>query len=216
VPAYKLPKLTMTTDIVIFTIREERLEVLLIRRGHPPFQGRWALPGGLVEEDEDLDVCARRELEEETGVAGLALEQFHAFGTPGRDPRGRFVTVAYLTLVRPDHLNPKAASDAASVGWFAVDELPPLAFDHGEIIAMARGRLRRRLEESAGAFGYLPGTFPLEELRRLHEVVRGERLEPRTFRTWARAADLVEEVGRAASGGRHPARLYRAIARDGP
>jgi 8-oxo-dGTP diphosphatase len=216
VPAYKLPKLTMTTDVVIFTIRDERLEVLLIRRGNPPFQGRWALPGGIVEEDEDLDVCARRELEEETGVAGLALEQFHAFGAPGRDPRGRFVTVAYLTLVRPDRLSPKAASDAAGVGWFAVHELPPLAFDHGEVIAMARRRLRRRLEESAAAFGYLPETFPLDELRRLHEVVRGERLEPRTFRIWARAVGLVEEVGRAAGGKGHPARLYRAIPRDCP
>jgi 8-oxo-dGTP diphosphatase len=216
VPAYVLPKMTMTTDIVIFTIREKRLEILLIRRGNPPFQGKWALPGGIVEEEEDLDVCAGRELEEETGVAGLSLEQFHAFGAPGRDPRGRFVTVAYLTLVRPDRLSPKAASDAASVGWFAVDELPPLAFDHGEIIAMARRRLRRRLEESAGTFGYLPGTFHLEDLRRLHEVVRGERLEPRAFRSWALAVGLVEEAGRAASGGRHPTRLYRAIARDRP
>jgi 8-oxo-dGTP diphosphatase len=216
VPAYKLPKLTVTTDIVIFTIREERLEILLIRRGNPPFQGKWALPGGMVEEDEDLDVCARRELEEETGVGGLALEQFHAFGAPGRDPRGRFVTVAYLTLVRPDRLSPKADDDAAAVGWFAVDGLPPLAFDHAEIIAMARRRLRRRLEESAAAFGYLPEAFTLDELRRLHEVIRGEPLEPRTFRTWAQAVGLVEEAGRAAGGGRHPARMYRAIAREGP
>ena len=182
-PAYHPPTMTMTTDIVIFTIRDERLELLLIQRGNPPFQGNWALPGGIVEEDEDLDVCARRELEEETGVAGLELEQFHAFGAPGRDPRGRYVTVAYLTLVRPDRLSPKAASDAASVRWFPVDALPPLAFDHGEIIAMARRRLRCRLEQSAGAFGYLPETFTLDDLRRLHEVVRGEKLDPRQFRS---------------------------------
>jgi 8-oxo-dGTP diphosphatase len=214
VAAYRLPKLTMTTDIAIFTIREERLEILLIRRGNPPFQDHWALPGGMVEEDEDLDVCARRELEEETGVAGLELEQFHAFGAPGRDPRGRFVTVAYLTLARPDRLSPKAASDAAGVRWFGVDSLPTLAFDHGEIILMARRRLRCRLEASAAAFGYLPGTFRLDELRRLHEVVRGERLEPRKFRTWARALGLVEEAGESRSGGRHPARLYRATTRE--
>ncbi len=198
-PAYKLPKLTMTTDVVIFTIREQRLEILLIQRGNPPFPGRWALPGGMVEEDEDLDACARRELEEETGVAGLTLEQFHAFGTPGRDPRGRFVTVAYLTLVRPDRLTPKAASDAAGVRWFAVDELPPLAFDHGEIIAMARRQLRRRLDEDAAAFGYLPEAFTLDELRRLHEAVRGEPLEPRAFRSRALACGLVEEAGRSAT-----------------
>jgi 8-oxo-dGTP diphosphatase len=206
--------MTMTTDIVIFTIRDERLELLLIQRGNPPFQGSWALPGGIVEEDEDLDVCARRELEEETGVAGLELEQLHAFGAPGRDPRGRYVTVAYLTVVQPDRLSPKAASDAASVRWFPADALPALAFDHGEIIAMARRRLRCRLEQSASAFGYLPATFTLDDLRRLHEVVRGERLDPRQFRTWALAVGLVEETGETRTGGRHPARLYRAASRS--
>jgi 8-oxo-dGTP diphosphatase len=213
VPAYKLPKLTMTTDIAIFTIREDRLEILLIQRGNPPFQGHWALPGGMVEEDEDLDDCARRELEEETGVSGLELEQFHAFGAPGRDPRGRFVTVAYITLVRRDRLAPKAASDAAGVRWFAVDSLPRLAFDHREIITMARLRLRCLLEESASPFGYLPEAFTLDEVRRLHELVRGERVEPRTFRNWALAVGLVEETGESRSGGRHPVRLYRATIR---
>ena len=201
----------MTTDIVIFTIREERFEILLIQRGNPPFQESWALPGGMLEEDEDLDVCARRELEEETGVAGLELEQFHAFGAPGRDPRGRFVTVAYLTLVRPERLRPKAASDASSVRWFPVNALPSLAFDHGEIIAMARGRLRRRLEESAASFGYLTESFALDELRRLHEVVRGERLDARRFRSWALTCGRIEETGETRSRDRHPARLYRAI-----
>ena len=200
----------MTTDIAIFTIRGDRLEILLIQRGNPPFQGQWALPGGLVEEDEDLDVCAHRELEEETGVSGLELEQFHAFGAPGRDPRGRFVTVAYLTLVRPDRLAPKAASDAAGVRWFAVDDLPSLAFDHPRIIAMARDRLRSRLEASASSFGLLPETFTLDELRRLHEVVRGESIEPRRFRTWVQAVGLVEPTAESRSGGRRPAPLYRA------
>ena len=214
-PAFHLPKATLTTDIAIFTIREEHLAILLIRRGNPPFQDHWALPGGIVEEDEDLAVCAHRELEEETGVAGLELEQFHAFGAPGRDPRGRYVTVAYLTLVRPDRLSPKAASDAAGVHWFAVDSLPTLAFDHGEVIAMARRRLRCRLEESAAVFGYLPETFTLDELRRLYESVRGERLEPRKFRSWARCVGLVEEAGESRTGGRRPARLYRARDQDG-
>ena len=215
-PAHKLPKVTMTTDIVIFTIREDRPEVLLIRRGNPPFQGHWALPGGMVEEDEDLDVCARRELEEETGVSGLELEQLHAFGKPGRDPRGRFVTVAYITLVRPDRLTPKAASDAAGVRWFAVDSLPPLAFDHGEIIAMARRRMRCRLEESASSFGFLPEVFTLDDLRNLHEVFRGEALDPRPFRCWVLAVGMVEEAGESRTGGRHPSRLYRARVRPCP
>ncbi len=213
-PKFRLPTLTMTTDIVIFTIRGERLEILLIQRGNPPFQGNWALPGGLVEEDEDLDVCARRELEEETSVTGLELEQLHTFGAPHRDPRGRFVTVAYYTLVRPDRLNPRAASDAANVHGFAVDDLPSLAFDHAEIIAMARSRLRRRLEESATAFGFLPKTFTLSDLRRVHEIVRGEPIDPRRFRRWALAVDLVEETGETRTGGRHRSRLYRSKRRD--
>src|SRR5579883_927261 len=159
-PRHRLPTVTMTTDIVIFTIRDQRLEILLIQRGNSPFQGCWALPGGLLEPDEDLDVCARRELKEETGVTGLTLEQLHTFGAPHRDPRGRVVTVAYFTLVRPESLKPpRAASDAAQVGWFAVHGLPDLAFDHGEIIALARRRLAARFEESAAAFGYLPEAF---------------------------------------------------------
>jgi 8-oxo-dGTP diphosphatase len=209
-PKFRLPTLTMTTDIVIFTIRGERLEILLIQRGNPPFQGRWALPGGLVEEDEDLDGCARRELEEEAGVAGLELVQLHTFGAPHRDPRGRYVTVAYYTLVRPDRLNPQAASDAANVRWFPVDGLPSLAFDHAEIIAMARRRLRKRLEESAIAFGFLPDTFTLNDLRRMHEIVRGEPIDPRKFRRWALAVDLVEEAGEIRTGGRRRSGLYRA------
>jgi 8-oxo-dGTP diphosphatase len=206
----------MTTDIVIFTIREERLEVLLIRRGNPPFQGQWALPGGMVEEDEDLDVCARRELEEETGVSGLELEQVHAFGKPRRDPRGRFVTVAYVTLVHHQRLTPKAASDAAGVGWFALDSLPSLAFDHGEIIAMARRRFGCRLEVSASTFGYLPEVFTMDDLRRLHEVFRGETLDRKWFRRRVLAAGLVEETGDLRSGGRRPSRLYRATVRPCP
>jgi 8-oxo-dGTP diphosphatase len=210
---FRMPKVTMTTDIVIFTIREGHLEILLIQRSNPPFQGWWALPGGLVEEDEDLDVCARRELEEETTVAGIALEQLHTFGAPQRDPRGRLVTVAYYTLVRPDLLNPKAASDAANVRWFEVDKLPSLAFDHAAIIAMARGRLRFRLDESADAFGFLPKKFTLNELRTLYEIVGGERLDPRKFRRRVLALELVEETGKIQSGTRRRARLYRVSRR---
>jgi 8-oxo-dGTP diphosphatase len=213
-PKFRLPTLTMTTDIAIFTIRDGRLEILLIQRGNPPFQGKWALPGGLVEEDEDLDVCACRELEEETGVADVSLEQLHTFGAPRRDPRGRFVTVAYYTLVRPDRLKPKAASDAANVRWFAVDALTSMAFDHAEIIAMARRRLRARLDESADAFGFLPKTFTLEELRAVDEIVGGERLDPRRFRRRALALELVERTGKTRAGSGRPTLLYRASHRE--
>jgi 8-oxo-dGTP diphosphatase len=210
---FRMPTLTMTTDIVVFTIRDDRLEILLIERGNPPFQGKWALPGGLVEENEDLDVCARRELEEETEVTGVSLEQLHTFGKPDRDPRGRLVTTAYYTLVRPDRLKPKAASDAANLRWFAVDELPTLAFDHAEIIAMARRRLRSRLDESPDAFGFLPKAFTLDELRTMDEIVGGERLDPRKFRRRVLAHERIAETGKTQTGTRRPARLYRASRR---
>jgi ADP-ribose pyrophosphatase YjhB (NUDIX family) len=209
-PKFRMPTLTMTTDIVIFTIRDDRLEILLIQRGNPPFQGSWALPGGLVEEDEDLDVCARRELEEETKVTDVALEQLHTFGAPRRDPRGRLVTVAYYTLVRPDRLHPEAASDADNVRWFAVDTLPSLAFDHAEIIAMARLRLRARLDESADAFGFLPSTFTMEELRTLDEIVGGKRLDSRSLRRRVLALELIEATGKTKTESSRPVRLYRA------
>ena len=138
------------------------------------------MPGGLVEEDEDLDTYgAYRELEEETGVAGVSLEQLHAFGKPGRDPRGRLVTVADYTLVRPDRLQPKAADDAANVRWFAVDRMPALAFDHATIITMARRRLLRQAGRIGKRVRVPPKTFPLAELRSLAEIVGGEPLDLR-------------------------------------
>jgi 8-oxo-dGTP diphosphatase len=212
-PKFRMPTLTMTTDIVIFTIRDDRLEILLIERQNPPYQGKWAPPGGLVEEDEDLDVCAHRELEEETKVAGVMLEQLHAFGAPDRDPRGRLVTVAYYTLVHPDRLHPEAGSDAANVRWFSVDALPALAFDHAKIIAMARRRLRARLDESVDAFGFLPKTFALEQLRMVVEIIGGEPVDARRFTRRVLALELIEDTGKARSGKRRPERVYRATKR---
>ena len=133
---YRLPGAYLTADIVIFTIRGGRLEILLIERGGEPFQGCWALPGGFVEHDEDVDEAARRELEEETGVKGLSLEQLHTFGAPDRDPRGRVVTVAFYTLVPAGRLSPRAGDDAARAQWFDADNLPRLAFDHAAIVAL--------------------------------------------------------------------------------
>ena len=112
-PKFRLPTLTMTTDVAIFTIREGRLEILLIQRGNPPFQGSWALPGGLVEEDEDLDVCARRELEEETGVTDVGLEQLHTFGAPHRDPRGQ---VRHRRLLHPGSARSPEAESGVGCG----------------------------------------------------------------------------------------------------
>lgn len=139
--SYEYPRPAVTVDVVMVT-REERRRVLLIRRKHDPFAGTWAIPGGFVDMDESLEDAARRELFEETGLRTGRLEQLHTFGDPGRDPRGRTISVVYLAVVNPARLKPEAADDAAEVGWHSFLRPPPLAFDHAQILALARKRLR--------------------------------------------------------------------------
>lgn len=132
---YGHPRPQMTVDIVLLAPRQGQWHVLLIQRKHPPFQGAWALPGGFVDEHEELPVAAARELAEETGARGLRLRQARTYGRPGRDPRGWAVTVAYFAVLdeMPDAL--QARDDAADIEWARLDRLPALAFDHAEIIA---------------------------------------------------------------------------------
>jgi 8-oxo-dGTP diphosphatase len=139
---YEYPRPAVSVDMVIVT-REPRPRVLLIRRKNDPFVGMWALPGGFVDMDETLDAAAARELREETGVTAERLVQLHTFGDPGRDPRGRVITVAYLAEVDPTKLQPIAADDAAEVGWHDLQAPPALAFDHDKILACACERLQR-------------------------------------------------------------------------
>lgn len=138
---YDYPRPALTVDLVVLRPHEDRLQVLLVQRRHDPYQGRWALPGGFVDENEPLDQAARRELAEETGLTGVPLEQFGAFGDPGRDPRGWTVTVAYLARPSSAVTELRAGDDAARVAWFDVNQLPPLAFDHENIIKKALSRL---------------------------------------------------------------------------
>jgi 8-oxo-dGTP diphosphatase len=139
---YDYPRPALTVDVAIVT-REARPRVLLIRRKNDPFAGSWALPGGFVDENERLMAAAQRELVEETGVTMADLEQLYTAGDPGRDPRGWTVSVVYLAQVDPGAVKPVAADDAAEVGWFALGELPTLAFDH----AMILGRVLTRLQD---------------------------------------------------------------------
>ena len=138
---YEYPRPMVTVDVVIVT-REERRRVLLIRRKNEPFADQWALPGGYVDMDEDLPDAARRELREETGVEAKRLEQLGAFGAPGRDPRGRTISIAYLGEVGAAAAHARAADDAAVAAWHPLRRLPRLAFDHGKILALARKRLK--------------------------------------------------------------------------
>jgi 8-oxo-dGTP diphosphatase len=207
---YEYPHPAVTTDIVIFTIRDKRLKVLLIRRGAAPFRGKWALPGGFVNIDEDLEDGARRELAEETGVSGVFLEQLYTFGAPDRDPRERVITVAYYALIPSDRLEISAATDAEAVGWFALDELPELAFDHAQIVAMAQQRLRAKLDYSTIAFQFMPARFSLSELQRVYEIILGAEIDKRNFRKWVLALEQIEETGEQRRDGAHrPAMLYR-------
>ncbi len=137
---YDYPRPAVTVDVAILT-RDAKPRVLLIRRKKAPFAGTWALPGGFVDMDETLEAAARCELLEETGVAAAKLVQLHTFGDPGRDPRGRTITVVYLAQVDPDAVQPRAADDAAEVGWFSLRRPPRLAFDHADILALVRSRL---------------------------------------------------------------------------
>jgi 8-oxo-dGTP diphosphatase len=138
---YDYPRPALTVDVVVVT-REPKRRVLLIRRKDDPFAGRWALPGGFVDMNEPLEAAARRELREETRVEAEEIEQLHTFGDPGRDPRGHTVSVVYLAQVDATTVQPQASDDASEVGWHALDQPPPLAFDHGDMLACARKRLR--------------------------------------------------------------------------
>jgi 8-oxo-dGTP diphosphatase len=140
---YDYPMPAVTVDIVVVT-RGRTPKVLLIRRKRDPFAGAWAIPGGFIDMGETLEESARRELREETGLEVGRLEQVHTFGDPGRDPRGRTIAVAFLARVDGANAAPKAADDAAEVGWHPLNRLPPLAFDHADILAHVRRRLREK------------------------------------------------------------------------
>lgn len=209
---YEYPHPAVTTDIVIFTIRDNQLKLLLIMRGGEPYKGQWALPGGFVQLDEDLESGARRELEEETGVSGVFLEQLYTFGSVARDPRERVITVSYYALAPSDKIVLQAATDAEAVGWFSMDELPKLAFDHQKIVDMAHERLVSKLDYSTIAFQFMPKEFTLGELQNVFEIILREEMDRRNFRKWVLTLEQLEETGTERREGAHrPAKLYRVI-----
>jgi 8-oxo-dGTP diphosphatase len=204
----------VAVDMVIFTVGADDLSVLLVRRRGEPFAGRWAIPGGFVEEDESLDAAAARELREETGVADVYLEQLYTFGEPRRDPRGRVISVAYYALLRHPP-TATAGDDAADARWFPLRDLPPLAFDHAEILVYALSRLRAKVEYTNIVYSLLPDLFTLTELQRVYEIILGRALDKRNFRKKIGSLDLVEPTGGERRDGAHrPAKLYRFRSRE--
>lgn len=208
--ASKFERPLVTVDLVVFTVRDGKLKLLLIERGEPPFEGMWALPGGFVRPSESLDETARRELEEETGVHDIYLEQLYTFGDPERDPRTRVITVSYFAIIAADRQELRASADAADADWFAISRLPRLAFDHERIVEYAVERLRNKLEYTTVGFQLLPTAFTLTELQQVYEVILDKQLDKRNFRKKILSLGVVEETGETKMDGIHrPARLFR-------
>jgi len=180
--------------VAVRCAHDGRLQVLLVVRGNEPFEGRWALPGGFVEEHEDLPDAAARELAEETGLRPVVMDQVGAWGTPGRDPRGRVVSIVYVAVARPGADTVRGADDAARAAWRPVENLPPLAFDHDQILPAALEHLRRRCETTCMAFAFLEESFTMDELSRALAALGAA--QPRSA-----AARLVAEAGLAAGVG---------------
>jgi len=207
---YEYPRGALTVDCVVFGLDEEDLKILLIQRALPPFAGTWALPGGFVRVDETLEDAARRELEEETGLRNVFLEQLYTFGALDRDPRERVVSVAYYALVKLSDHTVQAATDARDAAWFGVHDVPSLAFDHAEILQLAVDRLRGKLRYQPIGFELLPRKFTLSQLQHLYELVLERELDKRNFRKRVLAMDLLIETDEVQQDVAHrAARLYR-------
>lgn len=227
--ASKYERPSVTVDVVVFGMfgsldlgdagetaaaeapGQPELRVLLVRRRNWPFQGCWAIPGGFVNMDESLDDAARRELEEETGLRNVYLEQLYTFGTPDRDPRTRVISVAYYALLPGHTYETRAADDAQEANWFPVTALPHnLAFDHAHILDVALRRLRAKADYAGIAREFLPPTFTLRQLRRIYETVLGRTLDRANFTRRMVTGGDIEETGTVDRGGAHrPAKVYR-------
>ncbi|VAW30849.1 Nudix-related transcriptional regulator NrtR [hydrothermal vent metagenome] len=201
---------SVTVDVVIFSLVEDDLQVLLVKRLAAPFANSWAIPGSFVRIDESLEETAVRALADETGVQDVYTEQLYTFGKLGRDPRTRVITIAYFALVPQDAITPQAGQKTAATGWFSIAKLPTLAFDHAEIIGYAFTRLRYKLEYTSVGFQLLPDVFTLTELQKAYQIILGEQLDKRNFRRKILSAEILEETGEKKKDGEgRPAMLYR-------
>ncbi len=205
---YKHPHPAVTVDGVVFGFDDADLKLLLIQRELEPFKGRWALPGGFVGPNEDLEEAARRELADETGITRLYLEQLYSFGDPKRDPRERVISVAYYALVKLADHKLRAASDAVDVAWFPVAELPKLAFDHEKIVEVALRRLKAKVRYEPIGFELLPEKFTLGELQRLYETVLEQAVDKRNFRKKILGTELLDPLDEYQQDVAHRAAQY--------
>ncbi len=206
---YQYPRAALAVDCVVFGFDEGDLKLLLIQRAIEPFLGQWALPGGFVRVEETLDDAARRELQEETGVSRVYLEQLYSFGELKRDPRERVVTVAYYALVKLSDHRVRGATDARNAAWFAIRELPRVAFDHERIIDVAFARLKGKVRYEPIGFELLPPKFTLTQLQHLYEIILEVPLDKRNFRKKILGMELLIETDEIEQDVAHrAARLY--------
>jgi len=205
---YKYPHPAVTADCVIFGFDGVSIKVLLIQRGIEPFKGQWAFPGGFMTIDESIEECAKRKLEEETGLKNASVEQFYTFSDVNRDPRERVITVAHYALVRLSEV--KGGDDAASACWFSMDEVPSLAFDHDRILRMAVNRLKERICFEPIGFELLPEVFTMTELQNLYEAILEVKFDRRNFyNKMLKLGILSEAEPRSANASRRIPTKYR-------
>ena len=207
---YEYPRPALTVDCIIFGLdAQQELKVMLIQRDIPPFKGQWAIPGGFVRIEETLEEAALRELQEETGIHHIFLEQLYTFGDLGRDPRDRTVTVAYYALINLVEQKIQASTDARAAEWFAISNIPQLAFDHNQILQIAIARLRSKIRYEPIGFELLPQNFSLSQLQRLYETVLDRPLDKRNFRKKILGMDLLIDTGKVEHNVAHrAAKLY--------
>lgn len=188
------PQILVTTDVVLFTFEDQQLKVLLVKRATPPFEGLWAFPGGILEEDEELEECALRELKEETGIVGTRLKQFGAVGTIGRDPRGRSVTVVYFGAVPAEVSKPEPGEEVDDAMFHVVKRRPRLAFDHEQILKAILNRLKEEITQSEILFDFFRSVIPSADMLALIEQIWGTTADRRRWDGWMHSLPFLQEM----------------------
>ena len=207
---YEYARPAVTADCVVFGLDDDDLKVLLIQRDLEPFEGSWALPGGFAVVGESIEETARRELQEETGLSGVFLEQLYTFSEPERDPREHVVTVAHFALVNLFEHKVFASTDARNAAWFDLDDVPELAFDHEQILKTAYERLQGKIRYQPIGFELLPRKFALRQLQQMYEKILDRKLDKRNFRKKILKMDILIELDEIETDVAHrAARLYR-------
>ncbi|WP_343558693.1 NUDIX domain-containing protein [Sphingobacterium sp.] len=188
---YEYPRPAVTVDCVIFGFEKNQLKLLLTKRAIEPYLGKWAFPGGFIQEDETADECALRKLSEEAGLCDIFLEQLYTFSGLNRDPRGRVISIAYYALVKPTEYTLEAGLDIDAVQWFSLEEVADLAFDHQQILSVAVERLKGKIRYQPIGFELLPAQFTLPDLHKLYETILQRSIDRGNFRKKILSMDLL-------------------------